>query len=48
MDQLTQLGRMTSLEHRRHVVDPTLLGLHEMVCAAAAASGGAGPGSSRL
>ncbi|EFN59446.1 hypothetical protein CHLNCDRAFT_29581 [Chlorella variabilis] len=31
MDQLTQLGKMTSLEHRRHVVDPTLLGLHEMI-----------------
>ena len=31
-DQLTQLGKMTSLEHRRHVVDPTLLGLHEVGC----------------
>jgi hypothetical protein len=30
-DQLVQLGRLTSLEHRRHVVDPTLLGLHEMI-----------------
>ena len=30
LDQLMQLGKMTSLEHRRHVVDPTLLGLHEV------------------
>lgn len=29
--QLVQLGRLTSLEHRRHVLDPTLLGLHEMI-----------------
>ena len=28
--QLAELGKMTSLEHRRHVVDPTLLGLHEV------------------
>jgi hypothetical protein len=28
-EQLVNLGKMTSLEHRRHVVDPTLLGLHE-------------------
>ena len=30
LDQLVALGKMTSLEHRRHVVDPTLLGLHEV------------------
>ncbi|GAB4824201.1 hypothetical protein N2152v2_011247 [Parachlorella kessleri] len=30
-DQLVQLGKMTSLEHRRHKVDPTLLGLQEML-----------------
>lgn len=30
-EQLVNLGKMTSLEHRRHVVDPTLLGLHEMI-----------------
>ena len=30
IDQLVQLGKMTSLEHRRHNVDPTLLGLHEV------------------
>ena len=29
-EQLVNLGKMTSLEHRRHVVDPTLLGLHEV------------------
>ncbi|KAL4859420.1 Hydroxylamine reductase [Chlorella vulgaris] len=31
IDQLTQLGKMTSLEHRRHIMDPTLMGLHEMI-----------------
>ncbi len=31
-EQLVNLGKMTSLEHRRHVVDPTLLGLHEVGC----------------
>lgn len=31
MDDLVQLGKMTSLEHRRHTYDPTLLGLHEMI-----------------
>ena len=40
MDQLTQLGKMTSLEHRRHVVDPTLLGLHEV-------GGGGGPAAAQ-
>lgn len=29
IDQLVQLGKLTSLEHRRHLMDPTLLGLHE-------------------
>lgn len=28
--QLRTLGQMVSLEHRRHLIDPTLLGLHEM------------------
>ena len=30
IDQLVQLGKMTSLEHRRHNVDPMLLGLLEV------------------
>ena len=25
-----ETGKKASLEHRRHVVDPTLLGLHEV------------------
>ena len=29
--QLVALGRMTSLEHRRHNIEPTVLGLQEMV-----------------
>ncbi|KAL4431024.1 hypothetical protein ABPG75_006280 [Micractinium tetrahymenae] len=29
--ELVQLGKLTSLEHRRHLMDATLLGLHEMI-----------------
>lgn len=30
MGQLVEMGKSVSLEHRRHTVDPTLLGLHEV------------------
>lgn len=30
-DALVNLGKLVSLEHRRHLMDPTLLGLHEML-----------------
>ena len=30
IEHLVETGKKTSLEHRRHVVDPTLLGLHEV------------------
>jgi hydroxylamine reductase len=32
IEHLVETGKKASLEHRRHVVDPTLLGLHEMIC----------------
>ncbi|WP_156318525.1 hydroxylamine reductase, partial [Rhizobium sp. AAP43] len=31
LSQLVALGQMTSLEHRRHKIDPTILGLQEML-----------------
>ncbi|KAL4431026.1 hypothetical protein ABPG75_006282 [Micractinium tetrahymenae] len=31
MGQLVEMGKSVSLEHRRHTMDPTLLGLHEMI-----------------
>ena len=30
-EQLVNIGKLVSLEHRRHLIDPTLLGLHEML-----------------
>ena len=38
-EQLVHVGKEASLEHRRHLLDPTLLGLHEVRAAPYSSAG---------